>query len=138
MPYKSPITVSFTETNKFLESFQMDAESAIVRAVRAVMTQDIVIDKEELARALKGHHEQYKKGYEEGFQDGAATLWTPVTERLPDHENHVLCCTATTKGRKNIVIGYYCHDLARWASGMNSNVIAWMPLPEPYEEAADV
>ena len=64
--------------------------------------------------------------------------WIPCRVALPNHEDHVLCCTATAKGRKNIVIGYYCKDLERWASGMNSNVIAWMELPEPYEEAADV
>lgn len=64
--------------------------------------------------------------------------WIPVTERLPDHENHVLCCTATKKGQKNIVIGYYHHESGRWACGMNSNVIAWMPLPEPYEEGEEL
>lgn len=63
--------------------------------------------------------------------------WIPVTERLPEHDNHVLCCTATAKGKKNIIIGYYLHGSERWASGMNSNVIAWMELPDPYQEAVD-
>lgn len=58
--------------------------------------------------------------------------WIPVTERLPDGDTKVLCCTITSKGSKNIVLGYWSGD--RWACGMNSNVIAWMPLPEAYEE----
>lgn len=63
--------------------------------------------------------------------------WIPCSERLPEHDNHVLCCTATAKGKKNIIIGYYLHGSDRWASGMNSNVIAWMELPEPYKEEID-
>ena len=57
--------------------------------------------------------------------------WIPCSERLPEDEEKVLCCTITTKGIKNIVIGY---DAERWCCGMNSNVIAWMPLPEMYIE----
>ena len=56
--------------------------------------------------------------------------WIPVSEKLPDHNEHVLCCTATKKGTRNVVIGYY---MDRWCCGMNSNVVAWMELPEPYE-----
>lgn len=63
----------------------------------------------------------------------AMNEWIPVTERLPDDERKVLCCTATKKGTKNIVIGYYIQDSGYWACGMNSNVVAWMELPEPYE-----
>ena len=56
--------------------------------------------------------------------------WIPVSERLPETEDHVLCCTETKDGRKNVVIGYYMDG---WRCGMNSNVIAWMHLPNPYE-----
>ena len=48
-----------------------------------------------------------------------------------DNEDKVLCCTKTKKGFYNLVIGYYM-GAHGWACGMNSNVIAWMPLPEPY------
>ncbi len=60
--------------------------------------------------------------------------WIPVEKRLPKTEDKVLCCTRTQKGIKNIVIGYYSD---RWCCGMNSNVIAWQPLPEIYEEEQD-
>ena len=63
--------------------------------------------------------------------------WIPCSENLPETEDKVLCCTATKKGQKNITIGYYIADKAYWACGMNSNVIAWMPLPEAYKGEAD-
>lgn len=61
----------------------------------------------------------------------AQPQWIPVSERLPEDDTKVLCCTATKKGTLNIVIGYHYEDI--WACGMNSNVIAWMELPEPYK-----
>lgn len=48
---------------------------------------------------------------------------------VPDNDRRVLCLTMTKKGILNHVIGYYDH--VRWCCGMNSNVIAWMELPEP-------
>lgn len=57
--------------------------------------------------------------------------WIPCSERTPDNEDKVLCCTKTKKGLYNIVIGYHTERYG-WACGMNSNVIAWMPLPDPY------
>ena len=58
--------------------------------------------------------------------------WIPVTERCPDTDRRVLCQTVTKKGVINMIIGYYADD--RWCCGMNSNVVAWMDLPEPYTE----
>ena len=63
--------------------------------------------------------------------------WIPCSERLPETEDKVLCCTATKKGVKSIVIGYYMADMKYWACGMNNNVIAWMPLPEVYGGETD-
>lgn len=58
--------------------------------------------------------------------------WIPCSERLPREEDKVLCCTQTKAGAKNIVLGYYAGG--KWRCGMNSNVVAWMPLPETHEE----
>lgn len=60
--------------------------------------------------------------------------WIRVTDRLPETVERVLCCTVTKAGRTNIVLGYWDPDDERWVCGMNSNVVAWMPLPEPPEE----
>lgn len=58
--------------------------------------------------------------------------WIPVSEKLPDTDDKVLCQTVTKKGMVGMVLGYY--DYGRWCCGMNSNVVAWMKLPEPYKE----
>lgn len=60
--------------------------------------------------------------------------WIPVGERVPEDEYRVLCSTRTKKGANNVIIGYYSAELGRWVGGMMSEVVAWMPLPEPYEE----
>lgn len=57
-------------------------------------------------------------------------IWVPVEEGLPEEEDKVLCQTITKKGTRNMVIGYYADG--RWCCGMNSNVVAWTPLPDPY------
>lgn len=81
----------------------------------------------------------YKSGYRDRQYEIIDTIkrqpklgeWIPVSERLPETDDKVMCCTETKKGNKNIVIGYYMDGA--WRCGMNSNVIAWMPLPEPYK-----
>ena len=59
--------------------------------------------------------------------------WIPAIV-TPDSDRRVLCLTKTKKGVLNYVLGYYAHDRKYWVCGMNSNVIAWMDLPEPPEE----
>lgn len=60
--------------------------------------------------------------------------WIPCADRLPNSEDKVLCCTQTKTGSKNIVLGYYADG---WRCGMNSNVIAWMPLPDVPDDFAN-
>lgn len=79
-------------------------------------------------------HELTDIAYEAVDALASQPRWIPCSERLPTTEDKVLCCTVTKKGIRNIVIGYYVQESKYWACGMNSNVIAWMLLPEPYEE----
>lgn len=73
----------------------------------------------------------------------AAQQWIPVSERLPEHKNaRYWVCTDTghqcecrwTDNRFGI-----CNLSGAWGwsifdTPQYSNVVAWMPLPEPYKE----
>jgi len=63
--------------------------------------------------------------------------WIPVSERLPEPNNHVLTCTKFGE----IAIEYYCNYLEGFTdktfpngNDISYTVIAWRPLPEPYKE----
>ena len=68
--------------------------------------------------------------------------WIPCSERLPEDveigEEYptVIFCT-----KDNVYVGFYEYYLGgRWWAAEDytvDNVIAWMPLPEPYKEGAD-
>ena len=68
--------------------------------------------------------------------------WIPVKERLPEEDDFVL---VTVNGIYNhitfsdaIELGELCSDgtwfIAGYPDWNNPNVVAWMPLPEPYQE----
>ena len=63
------------------------------------------------------------------------TKWIPVEERLPDKDVDVMMSTAWG----SIETGYYDYDDGEWIWRCDwctfnaSEVLAWMPLPEPYE-----
>ena len=68
--------------------------------------------------------------------------WIPVSERLPDTDNEVLCWYEYYHwSRKKILpeygLGSYFKETESWfgevANGHKVRVIAWMPLPEPYK-----
>jgi len=58
--------------------------------------------------------------------------WIPCADMVPDDDEPVLCTTETKKGYRQVVKGYYDVDTGHWKCGMNSNVIAWMPMPTEY------
>ena len=62
--------------------------------------------------------------------------WVPVTERLPEDEEMKLVTCRTKKGILNVNRAYYM-DEAWHGSGTMSGVVAWMELPEPYEEGSN-
>ena len=62
--------------------------------------------------------------------------WIPVTERLPEELDLVLVCDRD--GYVDIAWGWYVKDKWWWNKGDDvnyDNIIAWMPLPEPYTES---
>lgn len=64
----------------------------------------------------------------------AVPRWIPCEERLPENSNTVLITKKSVFGNDNVVcFGWYTGD-NHWAiiNYKEPNVIAWMPLPDPY------
>jgi len=84
----------------------------------------------------------------EEIMDGKMlTGWIPVSERLPEDDHYVLICAKEKEGNETkIEISSY-HEASfggnklgfmKWMApydyfNTNYDVIAWMPLPEPYK-----
>lgn len=67
------------------------------------------------------------------------TNWIPTSERLPEESGKVLVCLAY--GCINVVNYSVKHrkfnnydDCPEFPTRAFENVVAWMPLPEPYKE----
>jgi len=71
--------------------------------------------------------------------------WIPCSERLPEEDDYkpfsyyedgaILFCTKNGK----VGFGWYYESTKEWANEDDhtpGEVIAWMPLPEPYKEGA--
>lgn len=76
---------------------------------------------------LEGDYEEISK-YE-------PPVWTRITDRLPESGKDVLFCDIDG----DIYLGHYNLQHRYWweSNGWGDhvkNVIAWMPLPEPYKE----
>lgn len=79
----------------------------------------------------------YKHGYEKGYAAGKPK-WIPVSERLPESMEWVLCAC-----RANILeVLRYDPIMGDWDTTMPNRcymkgfVTHWMPLPEPPKEDA--
>ena len=62
--------------------------------------------------------------------------WIPCSERLPKPDKYVLVCS--DEGNIEVAEGYISTEIEEFVwltSGWRfGNVIAWMPLPDPYKE----
>lgn len=62
--------------------------------------------------------------------------WIPVEERLPEARKDVLVCVKTGW----ILVAWYGSGEKRWhispsdVGTLHENIVAWMPLPEPYRK----
>ena len=117
--YKSPIT-------QICDEMRMYHEGECLKAVQRV---GFDVNKEELAKALAYDRGQYEKGYEDGLN---ADKWIPCSEEYP--EEGVMVLVYDSKHDAIDVAEFLCpHWHTRW-SKMDEEVIAWQPLPAPYQK----
>lgn len=81
------------------------------------------------------------KIYESGFRDGEQSKWTPCSEKMPEEEDRPYMVTYKYNGRLEMSMAH----LWSWGNKKEFSltsivipkekfeVIAWMPLPKPYE-----
>ena len=126
--WKSPIEIQ----QDIVRQVDMVVEDGVMKAIQRF---DINVDKEELIKALKYDRDQYEKGYQDGLN---ANKWIPCSERLPKPFVKVLIFT--DGGTFDVAcMGYSymdIYDIWKPVGGgyrKQENVIAWMPLPEPYK-----
>jgi len=91
----------------------------------------------------------YMRGYAEGVNDGIQDVnrmndWIPCSERFPKIKETgvsrmVLLCWSDGQMTVGAYAGGNMFMGQAWpkAKGANVRVIAWMPLPEPYQEGED-
>lgn len=70
--YVSPITVE-------LRKIQRELDTLILNEIRKY---DVIVDKDELVKALKYDRNQYEKGYADGKKEAAEKILTTIYRRL--------------------------------------------------------
>ena len=83
----------------------------------------------------------YKSGYEKGKAD--RPTWIPCSERLPSEKDYIGDVVIWCTDKSIVGVGWYYESTKSWATiddtfpPILGEVIAWMPLPKPWEGADD-
>ena len=123
----------------FQTQMELQLEGEVMKAVQKV---GVTVDKEELLKALNYDRQQYQKGYEDGKAE--YPQWIPCSERLPKCNGCYLVWRPHFFGGE-IGMPAICYfdgqDTWHDSYGVDftrilneKDVIAWMPLPEPWKE----
>lgn len=104
---------------------------------REIIKMGVLVEREELLKALRYDRAQYEKGYADGRAD--AQKWISVEERLPEDGVDVIIHTDFRGGY--VGCGYYRIVRDAWFTSQGillaSNVLHWKPLPGMPEEEKD-
>ena len=61
--------------------------------------------------------------------------WIPCSEKLPESGVHVLCYGKNSLGSFKYEVSVYAEEIECWMCSKIADVIAWQPLPAPYENS---
>ena len=134
MSYESPIVMY---VDKIMQDLEKQTDEDVLNAVIRV---GVTVDKDELIKALQYDRDQYEKGYHDGVMTSG---WIPCEERLPEEDEDVLVCFKKAKGLMVVHLAYYWDARGVFWEDCFSRcckleeVLAWMPLPEPYKEVVE-
>lgn len=100
--------------------------------------QEAIIHAKEKSKTLSGkcaqEHLQLAEWLEELRYLQESNHWISVSERLPNNED-VALVTVMGVQEEFTAMDYYDLDFEAWERFSNDGeVLAWMPLPEPYKE----
>ena len=96
------------------------------------VTEWITKDAIRTGKMLKAFSELFVKKIDAAPTIQAVPQWIPVSERLPEAGKQYLCCNED--GFREV--GYLSKVTGEWGftdTEAFGEVIAWMPLPEPYK-----
>ena len=100
------------------------------------VSRQAVIDIFNRIRLTKLEYLQTKKTLKELPPVIPTQRWIPVSERLPEEETTVLICTDQGDIDTSRIFSYSDGEWEWFASSWcYGEIIAWMPLPEPYIES---
>ena len=85
---------------------------------------------EEIQKIQDMQSAEVKKAFELGMED-AEPQWIPCSERLPEDRRYVLVTFRFVYGLIDHGITWYGESENKWDT--SREVIAWMPLPEPWK-----
>ena len=151
--YKTPVEIIYERVDRVVKDAQEILDDHIMKEILRV---GVVVDKDELIRAMHYDRRQYEKGYQDGKDAAIAeyksryiepTRWIPVTERLPEKNGNYIV-TACDEGCSYgegiwystvVVVAEYYNGAWTWYEGsteydLQGIVTHWMQLPTPPKE----
>lgn len=126
--YIPPITMSVSD--EIATEIKKQEDSAILNAV---VKCGVDVDKEELIKALNYDRGQYDKGFEDGYY---GDKWISIDDSLPIATGDVIVTIEYANIRSAVVCLYDTEKgfLLNRSNDDNAQVIAWQPLPKPYQK----